>query len=121
MRHLALYQARRAKRTLNLQPDASYLIVGGLKGLCGSLAVHLAKSGAKHLAVIGRSGYDDDRSKSIIKDIHALGGSIDLLKGDVSNLDDVRRCFGEISKPIRGIIQGAMVLRVRGGSTKLCA
>ncbi|KAK1573456.1 uncharacterized protein LY79DRAFT_583665 [Colletotrichum navitas] len=36
--------------------NGSYLIVGGLRGLCGSLAMCLAKSGARHLAVFSRSG-----------------------------------------------------------------
>ena len=46
---------RPAIRTLSLRGDVSYLIVGGLKGLCGSLAVHMAQHGAKHLIVMSRS------------------------------------------------------------------
>lgn len=108
-------QVRPAKRQLSkfLRPDVAYLIVGGLKGLCGSLAVYLAKNGAKHLAVMSRSGYDDDKSKGVIKVIRTFGASIDLLVGDVSVLEDVRRCFGQTTVPIGGIIQGAMVLQVR--------
>ena len=90
----------------------SYLIVGGLKGLCGSLAVYLAKKGAKHLAVMSRSGHDDEKSQGVVKNIHALGCQIDLLKGDVAVLDDVRRCLRQTTVPVGGIIQGAMVLRV---------
>ncbi|KAK7959096.1 Beta-ketoacyl synthase [Apiospora aurea] len=38
---------RRAAFSPNFDPHGAYLIVGGLKGLCGSLAVYLARSGDK--------------------------------------------------------------------------
>ncbi|KAI1748153.1 PKSKA1 [Xylaria castorea] len=104
---------RRAPKTLPLRYDACYLIVGGLKGLCGSLAVYLAKSGAKQLAVISRSGHDDDKSRGIIRQINALGSHIDLITADITCAEDVEAAFRKTSVPIAGIIQGAMVLRDR--------
>lgn len=86
--------------------------MGGLRGLCGSLAIYLAKSGAKHLAVISRSGHDDDKSRGIIKQINALGSHIHLLTADITKAEDVETAFRKTSVPIAGIIQGAMVLRV---------
>lgn len=59
-----------------------------------------------------RSGYDDDVSQEVIRNLEALGCSIDRLIGDVAVLEDVRRCFAEMTVPVAGIIQGAMVLRV---------
>jgi len=47
---------RPAIRKLELKPDVAYLIVGGLKGLCGSLAVHMARQGARHIIAMSRSG-----------------------------------------------------------------
>ncbi|TRX89754.1 hypothetical protein FHL15_009344 [Xylaria flabelliformis] len=104
---------RRAPKRLPLRHDACYLIVGGLKGLCGSLAMYLAKSGAKHLAVISRSGHDDEKSRGIIKQINALGSHINLLTADITCAEDVEVAFRRTSVPIAGIIQGAMVLRDR--------
>ncbi|KAI1163548.1 PKSKA1 [Nemania serpens] len=104
---------RRAPKTLPLRSDACYLIVGGLRGLCGSLAIYLAKSGAKHLAVISRSGHDDDKSRGIIKHINALGSHIDLLTANITKAEDVETAFRKTSVPIAGIIQGAMILRDR--------
>ncbi|KAF4769894.1 hypothetical protein HAV15_011851 [Penicillium sp. str.  len=97
----------------DLRSDACYLIVGGLKGLCASLAVYLAKCGAKHLAVISRSGHTDEKSQGVVREIQALGCEIDLLSGDVSIKDDVEKAFRQTTVPIAGIIQGAMVLRDR--------
>lgn len=74
----------------------------------------MAKTGgAKHLAVMCRSGYDDDRSQEVIRNLKELGCSVDTLTGDVAVLEDVRRCFADIKVPVAGIIQGAMVLHVR--------
>ena len=102
---------RAAPRKLRLATDKSILIVGGLKGLCGSLAIYLARQGAQHLVVLSRSGYNDARSQSVLKDLYAEGCNVDLVKGDVSSFEDVRRTFKSSSVPVGGIIQGAMVLR----------
>ncbi|TDZ40460.1 Highly reducing polyketide synthase [Colletotrichum spinosum] len=104
---------RRAPKALRFRDDATCLIVGGLRGLCGALAVYLAKSGAKHLAVVSRSGHADEKSRSIIKQVKALGSSIDLLTADVTSEGDVRRAFNQTTCPMGGILQGAMVLRDR--------
>lgn len=105
---------RPAPRKLPLRGDISYLIIGGLKGLCGSLAVYMARHGAKHIVVMSRSGYEDEISKRVLNDLSNEGCQVDLAKGDVSELEDVRRAFQQASVPIGGIIQGAMVLRVSG-------
>lgn len=102
---------RPAKRVMQFRDDRSYLIVGGLKGLCGSLAVYLARNGARNIAVMARSGYDDEKSQAVLRDLHALGAMPILLTGDVSNMNDVTKAFEQTSPPIGGIIQGAMVLR----------
>ncbi|KAI3555024.1 beta-ketoacyl synthase domain-containing protein [Colletotrichum abscissum] len=102
---------RPAIRRFDLPQTTSILIVGGLKGLCGSLAVYLAQKGAKHLVILARGGYDDERSQAVLKNIHAQGAKVDLVRGDVSVLEDVRRAFKSSSVPVSGVIQGAMVLR----------
>lgn len=108
----ATVPVRPAMRRLSLRGDASYLIVGGLKGLCGSLAVFLAKHGARHIVSMSRSGCSDSRSERIIADCRALGCSVTGAQADVSKLSEVQRAFQNIKPPVAGIIQGAMVLRV---------
>lgn len=106
-------QVRPAPRVLEIREDACYLIVGGLKGLCGSLAIELAKQGAKHLAVISRSGYDNESSEFILHHVYSLGCHVNLLIGDISVYEDVRRALSQTTVPVKGIIHGAMVLLVR--------
>ncbi|KAH7141540.1 putative polyketide synthase [Dactylonectria estremocensis] len=104
---------RPARAQLTLRHDVAYMLVGGLKGLCGSVAVYMAELGAKHLVIMARSGYKDDVSQRIIADLHTLGCELTLAQGDVSVKEDVRRAIKQASLPIGGVIQGAMVLRDR--------
>ncbi|RYC54291.1 hypothetical protein CHU98_g11917 [Xylaria longipes] len=96
-----------------IRSTRSYVIVGGLKGICGSLAIYLAKQGAKSLVVLARSGYDDPTSRKIAMNIRGLGTELTLVIGDVTKNEDVDRVFDKAPKPVAGIIQGAMVLRDR--------
>ena len=104
---------RPSARKVVLRTDVSYLIVGGLRGLCGSLAIYLARLGVKHLVILCRSGYGDEKAQGVLKNISAEGCHVDQFEGDVSVLEDVKRVFKGASVPIKGLIQGAMVLRVR--------
>ncbi|KAI2616727.1 reducing type I polyketide synthase [Hypoxylon sp. NC1633] len=105
--------ARKAPIGMKLRHGVCYLVVGGLKGLCSSLALYLAQNGARHLAVISRSGHDDARSLKVAEDIAALGCHVHLLRADVCEFEEVNAVFDAIPVPVAGIIQGAMVLRDR--------
>ncbi|KAF2463963.1 KR-domain-containing protein [Lindgomyces ingoldianus] len=107
----AQLQILAAAPRLSLRSDASYLILRGLKGLCGGLAVYGTHEGAKTPVILSRSGYNDEKSRFIISKITSLGCRLDLVKGDVTNKADVERAFMEASAPIFGVVQGAMVLR----------
>ena len=110
---------RPAVRKLGLQSDASYLIVGGLKGLCGSIAVHMARHGARHIIVMSRSGTSNEASARVIQNCTTYGCEITDAKGDAGDMEFVRRLFKSArSKRIAGVIQGAMVLRVSFSQSK---
>lgn len=102
---------RPAPRLVRIHPDKCYVIVGGLRGLCSSLAIYLAKMGAKYLTVMSRSG-DSAVSPKILEHIRALGCDLQLCKGDVSRKQDVNHVLINTKAPVGGIVQGAMVLHV---------
>ncbi|KAI9720556.1 MAG: Type I Iterative PKS [Chrysothrix sp. TS-e1954] len=104
---------RPAQQALEFNAQGSYLIVGGLKSLCGSLATYMARCGAKNLVVMSRSGCDDEKSQAVIKNVNALGCHVDCVTGDVARSKDVQKAFAAPHYPIKGVIQGAMVLRDR--------
>ncbi|KAI1103738.1 KR domain-containing protein [Jackrogersella minutella] len=64
-------------------------------------------------AAESRSGADDGRhrSRQVIKDARNLGAEVEIIRGDVSLLADMRKVFIGPKRPIRGVNQGAMVLR----------
>ncbi|KAK8066217.1 PKS-like enzyme [Apiospora hydei] len=101
------------REKLGLRADASYLLVGGLKGLCGAMAVQMARLGAKSLVVLSRSGCGDAKSQNAIHNIEAHGCVVLEVQGDAAKEEDVRRCFEAAPAPVAGVIQGAMVLRDR--------
>lgn len=112
---------RPAVRQLQLQPNVSYLIVGGLKGLCGSVAVHMARHGARHIIVMSRSGTGDEASARIIQNCAAYNCLITEAKGDAGDIAFVRDVFKSARpKRVAGVIQGAMVLRVRVTQSEGC-
>ncbi|KAA8565524.1 hypothetical protein EYC84_009381 [Monilinia fructicola] len=104
---------RPATRKLILRSDASYLIVGGLKGLCGSLAIHMAQHGAKNIIVCSRSGINDVASQKIVTNCLTYGCKIVDAQGDGASVNFMIKVFREASPRIAGIIQGAMILRDR--------
>ncbi|KAK2024963.1 putative polyketide synthase [Colletotrichum zoysiae] len=104
---------RPAATQLKLRSDRSYFIAGGFKGLNGSLAVFLARNGAKNIVAMARSAPDDERTRKIIWDCNSLGCSVEFTQGDIGDISNVRRAFSDASLPVAGVIQGAMVLRDR--------
>ena len=99
-------------QTVKLRDDVAYLIVGGLKGLCGSIALSFARHGARHIIVMGRSGFEDRASLTVVANVEAEGCKIHLIQGDVINAEDVKTAFASAGVPVGGILQGAMVVRV---------
>jgi len=61
-----------APRKVVYRNDVCYLIIGGLKGIRGSLVIDLAKRGVRRLATLSRSGYDDYKSQADIRLIRGL-------------------------------------------------
>ncbi|KAL8658107.1 MAG: hypothetical protein Q9226_001257 [Calogaya cf. arnoldii] len=51
----------------------------------------MARHGTKHIVVMSRSGYENETSQRVLNDLHNEGCQVDLAKGDVSELEDVRR------------------------------
>ncbi|KAI0181289.1 hypothetical protein GGR52DRAFT_583703 [Hypoxylon sp. FL1284] len=102
---------RPAVRRLRLDPNVSYVVVGGLRGACGILAIHMARHGARHILVISRSGISDEASKRILASCKVYNCDVSEARGDVGDADFVRRTFKSVHRPIAGTVQGAMVVR----------
>jgi thioester reductase-like protein len=111
VRHGARYVARLARsvapsRKLMLRSDASYLIAGGLGGLGLLVARRLVETGARQIALIGRSA-PSAAAHQAIADLHA---NVAVIQADLSNFEDARRALAQIQPPLAGIVHAASVI-----------
>jgi len=78
----------------------------------------MVSRGARHFVFLSRSGTDKREAAELIDELHELsrskypGLSVQVVRGDVSVREDVRRAISHATKPIKGVVQAAMVLKV---------
>lgn len=80
----------------------------------------MVSRGARHLVLLSRSGSATGKVKELIDEVGDLGAEIVVQKCDVANPADVENLVTyelEDMPPVRGVIHGAMVLRVSGSLT----
>ncbi len=97
-----------------LDPDATYLVTGGLGGLGLKLLFYLAISGARHLTLMDR---DPQRRRSVdwIRKASDLATffpdcEIHVVGGEVAVEEDVRRCIAKLQRPLKGVFHLAGIL-----------
>ncbi|KAI0505428.1 hypothetical protein F5B22DRAFT_524155 [Xylaria bambusicola] len=104
---------RTKKYSLQLDATASYLLVGGLGGLGRSMSVWMVQRGARNLTFLSRSAGNGQHDMDFVREIESMGCTIQLVRGDVTNADDVARAVNGTVAPLKGIVQMSMVLRDR--------
>ncbi|KAL4961115.1 type I polyketide synthase [Aspergillus stella-maris] len=100
--------------TAKLRPDASYVLVGGAGGIGRSIAHWLASRGARNLVVLSRSAETNSAAVSLDSELQPKGCRVKLISCDASNehaLSEALKICAEELPPIRGVVQGAMVLQ----------
>lgn len=100
-----------AQRSLPIQPQASYLITGGLGGLGLEVAKWLTLQGATHVILMGRSR-PTAPIQAQIETLRAQGVTVTVAQADVTDLAQVQRVVEQIEPayPLRGLIHAAGVL-----------
>ncbi|CAK7563520.1 MAG: hypothetical protein SEPTF4163_001389 [Sporothrix epigloea] len=96
-----------------ISSSVTYLLVGGLGGLGRSIAEHLVRRGAKHIAFLSRSGAGSLSAKSMLVKMQAAGIDARVFAADVCNEKQLAASLGEIQStmpPIRGAIQCAAIV-----------
>ena len=99
-------------RSLSPRADATYLITGGHGGLGLAVARWLVEKGARHIALLSRSGASA-AGETVAAELAAKGATVATIKADVSNEGELRHALGEIGStmpPLRGVIHAAGVL-----------
>jgi acyl transferase domain-containing protein/short-subunit dehydrogenase len=99
-----------AVRAPAIEPDAAYLITGGLGGLGLELARWLAEHGAKKIVLASRRGA---AAEPQLADIERLGARVWILRADVGDAGQVHALLERIASdvgPLRGVFHLAMIL-----------
>ncbi|KAF5965626.1 acyl transferase acyl hydrolase lysophospholipase [Fusarium coicis] len=105
-----------------LRPDASYLIVGGVGGIGRSITHWLVAHGAKNLILLSRSAGDfeleenkDSSGALFVDELRKMGCRVKPISCDIALPSSLtmalRACEDDGFPPVRGVIQGAMLLR----------
>ncbi|KAI1371047.1 hypothetical protein F4677DRAFT_464565 [Hypoxylon crocopeplum] len=100
----------------SFDPNASYVIAGGLGGIGRSLASWFASRGAKHLILLSRSGANSKDATKLLADLASRGVHVATPQCDVVNaelLEGALRSIAGDMPPIKGCIQASMVLKDR--------
>ncbi|MCB1091269.1 MAG: SDR family NAD(P)-dependent oxidoreductase, partial [Verrucomicrobiae bacterium] len=95
-----------------LSSEGTWLITGGAGGFGLELAGWMAANGARHFALMSRSGPKEDALPKI-QALRDLGCTVIDARGDVAKPADVERVVASIKEsgaPLTGVIHGAMVL-----------
>lgn len=97
-----------------LENDASYLIVGGLGGIGQELAQWMAENGAKNLILTSRSGIANSGARESVELLRSKGINVAVYACDIGDSLQLSSLLNQASNlpPIRGVVQGAMVLQV---------
>lgn len=105
---------QRRDQSLYLDPNASYILVGGLGGLGRSLSRMLVKNGARKLCFLSRTGAKSLSAQKLVQELQSKGVHVLVQPCDVADAKAVQDSVGLCSKKlgrVRGVIQCAMVLR----------
>ncbi|KAH7256087.1 BcPKS11, polyketide synthase [Fusarium tricinctum] len=98
---------------VQLKPDATYLVVGGLGGLGKRLVGWTAEKGARHIVIFSRTGQPDADTQNFLDSLTSKGVTVRVEKCDVSSEESLSQALARIKEtmpPIRGLFQAAMVL-----------
>jgi NAD(P)-dependent dehydrogenase (short-subunit alcohol dehydrogenase family) len=77
----------------------------------------MARQGAKHLIILSRRG-ETQSSRELLAKLRDAGCEAEIYSCDVADKAQLERALHQSMKimpPIRGVIQAAMVLKVRSG------
>ena len=105
-------QSTARMRNLVFNPDAAYLLVGGLGGLGQSISTWMVEKGAKHLIFISRSAGQSEKHRAFISELTSQGCSVQVFAGSVTNFQDVKNIVESTGQPIAGVFQMSMILKV---------
>ena len=94
-----------------LDPNATYMITGGLGGLGRAIAVWLAEQGACSLLFLSPSAGSKSKHFQLFTELESMGCTSTAVQGTVQSEADVRCTIQAAKAPIKGVLHLSMQLR----------
>ncbi|MEP7156121.1 MAG: type I polyketide synthase [Betaproteobacteria bacterium] len=102
-----------APSQLQLKPDGTYLVTGGLAGFGLRTAQWLVEKGAKNLVLISRRGAVEPEAQAAIIEFKARGVKVMASAVDVTDAGAMKSLFAKMAAsmpPLRGLVHAAVVI-----------
>jgi len=99
---------------ISFPSDASYLLAGGLGGLGRSITRWMARRGARNFIFVSRHGASSQQASALLRELGAMGVNSAVLECDIADEAALSTALSGVltsMPPLRGVIQGAMVLK----------
>lgn len=97
------------------EPNATFLIVGGLGGIGQAVALWFLDNGAKNVLIISRNAERHVETAALLQRSKQEGRNLQIRDCDVSSEENLARLLEHVRNsmpPIRGVVDAAMVLDV---------
>ncbi|WP_420802695.1 type I polyketide synthase [Streptomyces cavernae] len=93
-------------------PQGTVLVTGGTGALGRHVARWLARSGARDLLLVSRSGPDAPGAREFTDELAALGARAELARCDIADADDLARLLAAVpaERPLTAVFHTAAVL-----------
>lgn len=91
------------------------MVVGGTSGIGLDIASWMPSKGARHIVLVSRSGASTESTQKTIQDLTDAGITVEVCRCDVSDEKSVSDNLASLLRrmpAVRGVVYGAMVLRV---------
>lgn len=110
----SVLRVRPFKYDTTFSSEKSYVMAGCLGGLGRSMSKWMMSRGARKFVFLGRSGLDKEPALRLVEDLSSNGAECKVVRGDVCNIEDVKRTVAQVDGLVGGVVQAAMGLNVSG-------
>jgi acyl transferase domain-containing protein len=110
---VAAASVQRPARPIELKGHGTHLITGGLGGLGLAVAAWMIERGARHVALLGRSGAASGNARRVVEELRASGAEVLVIECDVSREQEVSGALARIAAampPLCGVLHAAGTL-----------
>lgn len=99
---------------VTMNPDATYLITGGTRGIGLNLAYWMIENGAHNIVLLGRSGSSGSDVQKLMNQHEGTDIRVRAIACDISSRSALANVLENIKDlpPVRGVVHGALQLNV---------